>query len=339
MSNITAAVISDAQRQRLERRVAIVRAVRGFFEARGFWEVDTPVALSAPAPEVHIEAPAVRLHAPAPHTRYLQPSPELPMKRLLAQGWDKIFQLAPVFRDGDFTELHRPEFRLVEWYRSPGSWTDLMDDCEALLRTAAEAAGGGLRFTYRGRTVSLHEPFRRVTMDEAFLRYAGFSILDHLDIASLRPRVEALGLRPAPDDSYDDLFHRVFLTEVEPKLLADERPLFLTHYPAPLAALARLDPNDPRCAERFELYAADMELANAFGELTDASEQRCRFMRDKALRQQAGMNDYPLDERFLACLEHMPPCAGIALGLERLLMLLLDAKSLDDVSFIPWSET
>ncbi len=326
--------------ERMRRRAAVVGAVRRFFDARGFVEVDTTLAQSTLAPEPHLEAPAVTLNAGGRrHARYLQTSPELLMKRVLALGLDRIYQIAPAFRDGDFTPLHRPEFRIVEWYRKDSDWTALMDDCEGLLRAAAAAAGLGDGFRHGEREVTLGPPFRRVSVDEAFRAHAGFSILEALARPALERALARLGIHFAADDSWDDLFHRVFLSRVEPKLLDDSRPLFLTHYPAPLAALARLSPEDPRTAERFELYAGGLELANAYGELVDADEQRRRFAIDGARRRAQNLHDYPLDERFFQALATLPPSAGIALGLDRLLMLLLDAQDIDGVAFIPWSES
>ncbi len=324
--------------ERATRRAAVVRAIREFFDQRGFVEVDTPVALTAPAPELHIEAPAVDLRAgDTTARRYLQTSPELPMKRLLAAGLERIYQIAPVFRDGDSSRQHRPEFRLLEWYRRGAPWHRLLDDCERLLCACAAAAGGGERLEVGGRTVDLARPFARMTVDEACQRYAGFSILEALALDELREQLTATGIAFDASDRWDDLFHRVLLNRVEPALRDAARPVFLTHYPTPLASLARLSADDPRSSERFELYVAGVELANGFGELTDPVEQRRRFERESADRVERGLTAYPLDERFLAALGDLPAAAGIALGLERLLMLLFDADDIDAVSFIPWS--
>lgn len=327
--------------ERMRLRAAIVSAIRHYFDDAGFLEVDTPVAISAPAPEVHIEAPAVSLRtgADAERTRYLQPSPELPMKRVLAQGFDRIYQIAAVFRDGELGPLHHPEFRMLEWYRRDATWEVLLDDCEGLLRTTAIAAHGEPRLRCRGETIDLSLQFRRVTMEEAFVAHAGFSILAALTTEALAAQLRRLSIRFDAGDSWNDLFHRVFLNCVEPELLRDSRPLFLTDYPAPLCALARLDPNDPRIAQRFEMYVGGIELANGFGELTDPIEQRRRFDGDRAQRRLLAMHDYPIDQRFLDALAALPPCAGIALGVDRLVALLLDVDSLDAVSFIPWGET
>ena len=325
--------------ERMRRRAGVVAAVRQWFAAADFLEVDTPVALSTVAPELHIEAPEVMLALPEPTRRFLQTSPELPMKRLLAAGFPRIYQIAAVFRDGDLGPVHRPEFRLLEWYRRDEPWSALLADCEGLLRAAALAAGCGEVVTWGERRMDLRGPFDRISVDEAFRVHAGFSILDALQAEALRDELDRLGLHHAADDGWDDLYHRVFLSHVEPALLARERPLFLTRFPAPLCSLARLASDDPRVAERFELYAGGLELANGFGELTDPEEQRRRFIGENALRVQRGLKSYPLDERFLATLAHVPPCAGIALGLERLLMPLLNAEDLDGVSFIPWGDT
>lgn len=323
---------------RMRQRAAIVQAVRRFFDEAGFIEVDTPVALTAPAPELHIEAPLVDF-GPGTGRRYLQPSPELPMKRLLAGGLERIYQIAPVFRCEEASPCHCPEFRLLEWYRRDAGWESLLEDCEGLLRTTALAAGRGASFLYQGDTIDLATPFRRASVDEVFRATVGFSILDYLDAESLRKQLRRRDIVHDAGDSWNDLFHRVFLGYVEPELRRDPRPLFLTDYPAPLCSLARLSPTDPRVSERFELFVARIELANGFGELTHPREQERRFAEERARRRAAGMHDYPIDHRFLAALANLPPSAGIALGFDRLLMLLLDANHLDEVSFIPWRET
>lgn len=330
---------------RLRQRARVMQALRAWFDAAGFVEVDTYLAVTAPAPELHIEAPEVLLQTsplgtPPAHTkRFLQTSPELPMKRLLAMGMEKIYQVAPVFRDGDLSPLHRPEFRLLEWYRRDAPWATLLSDCEGLLARCAEAAGREGAFSHNGHAVDLTRPFRRITMDEAFQRHAGFSILDALTDPSLRRALDAQNIPHRPDDTWDDLFNRIFLERVEPALCREPGPFFLTHFPAPLASLARLDPKDSRVSERFELYAGAMELANGFGELTDAAVQRQRFVEEAKARHIAGRRAYPLDERFLDALKAVPAAAGIAVGMERLLMLLLDTTDLDAVVPLPWSET
>ena len=326
---------------RCRRRSQIIRGVRTFFESRDFIEVDTYITCHAPAPELHIEAVPVRFDVgpggpTAAAARFLQTSPELPMKRLLAAGVPRIFQIAPVFRDGDFSPRHRPEFRLLEWYRRDASWAALWDDCEALLTAVAD---GRSHLKYQGRTFDMRPPFLRLTVDAAFRQWAGFSILEHLDTAALRAALQKRQIYCTATDTWDDLFNRVFVGLCEPKLAALSQPVFLTHYPAPMAALAQACPADPRTAERFELYVGGIELANGFGELTHAATQRTRFTQEQTARALAKKRSYPLDERFLSALEDLPPSAGIALGIERLLMLLCDAANIDDVVCIPWTQT
>ncbi len=323
-------------RERMELRVALLKAVRAHFDGEGFLEVDTPVALTAPAPEPYIEAPAVTLHRQdRAQRRFLQTSPELPMKRLLARGFERIYQLAPAFRDGDHSPTHRPEFRILEWYRRDADWRALVDDCQRLLRACAERVDRLPRF--RGREIALS--FEELTVDDAFRAHAGFSILEHFDHGALIQRVRALGLAISPDDSWNDLFHRVFLDRVEPALAGEGRAVFLTHYPAPLASLAQSSAADPRVAERFELYLCGMELANGFGELVDPAEQRARFVADRALRRAQGQADYPIDERFFDALAQLPPSAGIALGFERMVLAFIGGDDLDAAAFLPWDET
>ncbi|MBT6432330.1 MAG: EF-P lysine aminoacylase GenX [Deltaproteobacteria bacterium] len=319
------------------KRAQILEEIRAFFKAEDFIEVDTPVVLTAPAPEPHIEAAEVKLDLPKGQTtRYLQTSPELPMKRLLAAGLEKIFQIAPVFRQGDFSPTHRPEFRMLEWYRRSAGWETLLGDCEMLLRACAREILGSTTISFGNHPIDLSMDFRRITMNEAFIEHAGFAILDHLEPLSLQSKLDELKIHRHPSDTWDDLFHRVFLERVEPALLVDPSPLFLTHYPAPLAALARRLPTDSRVSERFELYIAGIELANGFGELTCPIEQRSRFEADRDWRVSQGMHDYPMDERFFEALEKLPPSAGIALGVDRLMMLLLDAQNIKEISIIPW---
>ena len=226
--------------ERMQIRAKVIKALRAFFEQEGFVEVDTPVALHAPAPEPHIEALATHVQTlDGASLRYLQTSPELGMKQLLTRGFDKIFQVAPVFRDGDDGPRHCPEFRLLEWYRLGGTWLDMVQDTQALVRHCAQQALGSSPIKLNGQTVDLNQPWRHISMEEAFLEHAGFSILSLLQPTALREALTKMGIRWTEDDSWDDLFHRVFLERVEPKLLEDPRPLILHSYPAPLASLAR----------------------------------------------------------------------------------------------------
>ena len=325
--------------------------LRRWFWSHGFVEVDTPLAIRAPAPELHIEAIPVHICADGfaltrPEPRFLQPSPELAMKRLVAMGFGDIFQIAPVFRDGDRSFAHAPEFRLLEWYRPHAPYTALMDDCEQLIAALAQTAQALVpppsaqddapRLTHA--LWAAPPPWPRLTVDRCFVAHAGFSLLDALTLPKLREAVAAQNMHHSACDSWDDLFHRVMVSRVEPALARCPTPVFVTEFPAAQASLARLAPHDPRVAERFELYAWGMELANAFGELTDADQQRARFEQTRAQRRLAGRRDYPLDESFLGALHAMPQTSGIALGLERLMMLLLLTPEIDAISFLPWPD-
>ncbi len=325
---------------RIHVRAKARNAIRSYFDEQGFVEVDTPIAIRAPAPEPTIEAPSVCFKNVdgSALDYFLRPSPELAMKRVVAAGMPRIYQIGSAFRDGDVSPQHRPEFCMLEWYRQNETWDVLFEDCEALLHRVAHALFGKSVFVHNGTQHKLPTHFRRIDVDTAFRTHAGFSILDHLTDDSLRTQVHALGIHTQADDSWNDLFHRVFLTRVEPQLLASPEPLFLTHYPAPLASLARLSPSTPGTAERMELYCNGMELANGFGELSDSQEQRQRFEIDLQAREVQGMRTYPLDEHFLLALEEMGEAAGMALGFDRLLMALGGASNIDDVTTLPWMQ-
>ena len=297
-----------ALRRRLEQRAAIVGATRRFFADEGFLEVETPIRVPSPAPEEHIE--------PEPSgDRFLLASPELQMKRLVASGsYPRVFQISRCFRRGERGALHLPEFSMLEWYRSGAGIAALMADCEALVVRAAAAVSAPGATSRGGARIDLSPPWERLEVRDAFERFAGW--------------------RPdgAPDP---ERFTRDLVDRVEPSLPRD-RPVFLVGYPRSVASLARLDPADPERAERFELYAGGLELANGFAELTDAAEQRTRFEREAEIRRGRGAPCPPLDERFLGALElGMPACAGIALGVDRLVMLLTGAPAIDDVVAFP----
>lgn len=279
---------------RLARRARIVQSIRAFFIEQAFIEVETPVRIATPALEAHIDPPASE-------RAYLRTSPELHMKRLLCHGYQRIFQLGPCFRKGERGARHQPEFTMLEWYRAEADDTAIQEDAQALLRYVLHDLTGGTRLTYGGQSLDLSLPWPRLTVQEAYQRWAGWD----------------------PLASYDaDRFDLDMVERIEPAL-PPERPCFLTDYPAPAAALARLRPHDPRIAARWELYLGGLELCNAFGELTDPALQRSRFEACARARARAGQPVYPLDERFLQALESgMPPSGGAALGVDRLVMLL-----------------
>ncbi|MGC4117377.1 MAG: EF-P lysine aminoacylase EpmA [Myxococcales bacterium] len=320
-------------------RARLQRSIRDYFAAEGFDEVETPCLVPAPGMEPHIlafEAPFVpETNEGKSATLYLHTSPEYAMKRLLAMGFEKVFQLTHVFRNGEIAPHHNPEFTMLEFYRAGADYHSLMTDMEELLVRGAQAVSGADHLIADGKKVPLPRPFERLTVRDALLSRTGLDLRTLDDGPKLRAAAEAKGFRFSPSArDFDDVFFQLFLTEVEPTL-GMERPTFLIEYPASMASLSRLKPGDPSVAERVELYAGGVELANGFSELTDASEQRKRLVEEQELRRRLGKPVYPLDEKFLAAVGRMPPSAGVAIGLDRLLMLCLGARRIADVLLFP----
>jgi elongation factor P--(R)-beta-lysine ligase len=331
------------RRGRLEQRARLVATVRSFFGERDYVEVDTPALQVSPGLEPHLQAFATELHDPIDvrrERRYLHTSPEYAMKKLLAAGMPRIWQLGHVFRNGERSPTHHPEFSMLEWYRAGASYRDLMEESIALIRACQEAAGVEA-LAWRGRTADARGEWRRLSVAEAFGEHGGIDLLatapDPLapDASRLHAEARAVGVAPHPGDDWEALFFRIFLERIEPSLGVGV-PTILYDYPLSMAALSRRSPNDPRLAERFEIYACGLELANAFGELTDPAEQRARFVVDQARKQQLYGHTYPIDDDFLAALEHgLPECAGIALGFDRLVMLATGANDIEEVLWAP----
>ncbi|MTJ83352.1 MAG: EF-P lysine aminoacylase GenX [Telmatospirillum sp.] len=331
------------RRPALMARRAIMAAVRSYFDADGFVEVETPCLQRSPGLEPHIMALSTDLAEPFGASRsrlYLHTSPEFSMKKLLVAGMSRIYQIAHVWRDGERSPLHHPEFTMLEWYRTGAGYETLMEDCAALLALAARAAGVPL--LRRGeRTCDPFAPPGRLPVQRAFQDYCGIDLLATApdprrpDVSLLADQARALGLHVGGSDSWEDVFFRIMMERIEPNL-GDDRAVVLSDYPVSMAALSRPSPADPRVAERFELYACGVELANGFGELTDAAEQRRRFEADMDLKERLYGVRYPIDEDFLAALEAgMPDCAGIAMGLDRLVMLATGMDRIDDVLWAP----
>lgn len=329
----------------LMKRAAVTAAVRGFFAARGFVEVETPALQVSPGMEPHLQAFATELRAPdgARSTLHLHTSPEFACKKLLVAGEPRLFALARVWRNGERAAWHHPEFTLLEWYRAGEDYEALMDDCAGLLAACAEVAACR-RVEVEGRVCDPLAPVQRVSVTEAFERWAGIDLLAttpdpwNPDAALLAAAARRAGVRVAADDDWLAVFTKVMLERIEPRL-GTPVPTILYDYPLCQAALSRPKPGDPRLAERFELYLAGVELANAFGELTDAAEQRRRFEADQALKQRIYGERYPIDEDFLAALAFgMPEAAGIALGVDRLVMLLTGATRIEQVLWLPVAE-
>jgi lysyl-tRNA synthetase class 2 len=331
------------RRGRLDQRGRILGAVRGFFAARNYVEVDTPALQVSPGLEPHLRAFKTLLHDPRDGRtveRYLHTSPEFAMKKLLAAGMPRIWQLAHVFRDGERSATHHPEFAMLEWYRVGATYHDLMDECAALVGTC-QAATGAQALVWRGHAADARRPWQRLSVADAFQQHCGIDLLatapDPLtpEVDRLAAAARHLGIAPHPGDDWEALYFRVFLERIEP-LLGLGSPTILYDYPLSMAALSRRSPVDPRVAERFEVYVGGLELANAFSELTDTAEQRRRFLADQEKKQALYGETYPVDEDFLTALDRgLPACAGIALGLDRLVMLATGAEDIEDVLWAP----
>jgi len=292
--------------QTMQLRARFIQSLRDFFVQHQFLEVETPIRTPSPAPEEHIEA------IPSGGW-FLQTSPELCMKRLLAAGYPRIFQFCKCFRGDERGARHLPEFTMLEWYVAHFGYGQLMDQCEALLLAALKDMGHPQDIVWQNKKIYLTQPWEKITVADAFIRHAPISLQEALS---------------------KDRFDEILVEHIEPHL-GCPRPTFLYDYPAELAALAKIKKSDPAVAERFELYIGSMEMANGFSELTDADEQRRRFEEAAAARTAKHWACYPIPEKFLAALEYLPPSAGIALGIDRMMMILADTKQIDDVIAFP----
>lgn len=332
------------RRPALLARGRIKAALRRWFEARDFTEVEAAILQVSPGNETHLHGFGTTLidNAAVPHPYYLHTSPEFAAKKLLAAGETRIFDFARVFRNRERTALHHPEFTMLEWYRVGEDYDALMQDSAALMAEAARAAGAS---TLRWRGIEA-DPFaapERLTLQEAFKRHAGIDLLrtvtadQEVDRGGLAADAIEAGIRVTDDDTWSDIFSRILSERIEPHL-GRGRATILCEYPISEAALARPKPGDPRVAERFELYACGVELANAFGELTDPAEQRRRFEADMDEKERIYGERYPVDEDFLEALALMPAASGIALGFDRLVMLCVGARRIEDVLWTPVAE-
>jgi lysyl-tRNA synthetase class 2 len=337
----------DRQRHADRRATLLLRgrikaALRAHFEADGFVEVEAGQIQVSPGNEAHLHAFRTSFVSTDATSAalYLHTSPEFACKKLLAAGETKIFDFARVFRNRERGDLHAPEFTMLEWYRAGAPYADIQRDCIDVLKSAANIAGNrSLRF--RDRNCDAHADPERITVADAFRYHAGVELLPTLsadgqgDRDHLATRARRAGLDVAADDNWADIFSKLLVSRVEPRLGLG-RPTILYEYPRCEAALARATEHDPRVAERFELYACGVELANGFGELTDPVEQRTRFLSEMDEKQRVYGERYPLDEDFLAALAHMPPASGVALGFDRLVMLATGAPRIDDVLWTPF---
>ena len=323
----------------LAARSAITKAIRAWFDEQGFAEVETGILQVSPGNETHLHAPRTELTSAtgALATRYLRTSPEFACKKLLAAGEPRIFEFARVFRDRERGDLHLPEFTMLEWYRADAAYDAVMADSIVIIAHAAQATGIG-RFSFRGSSADPFAEPELLTVAAAFERFAGIDLLATIaggegDRAGLAAAARTR-VRIADDDTWSDIFSKVLVEHIEPNL-GQGRLTVLFEYPAPEAALARAKASDPRVAERFEIYACGVELANGFGELTDAGEQRRRFMQAMDEKARRYGERYPLDEDFLDAVAKMPEASGVALGFDRLVMLAGGALRIDQVVWTP----
>ncbi|MFL5347012.1 MAG: EF-P lysine aminoacylase EpmA [Hyalangium sp.] len=320
-------------------RQALHAALRRFFASQGYLEVETPLLVPVPGMEPHInafEAPFIpETDVGQRRSLYLHSSPEYAMKRLLAEGAGPLFQICKVFRNGEVSQTHNPEFTMLEFYRPHADYHAIMADTEQALAEAGRSVTGGEPGA--DPAFFTRVPYERVTVRDAVLRATGVDLRACPDGPSLKRAADKAGVYTGDSTAFDDVFFHLFLQKVE-RGLGHERPTFLIEYPASMASLSRLKPGDATVAERVELYAKGLELANGFSELTDAVEQRARLVEEQALRKSLGRPVYPLDERFLEAVGRMPPSAGIAVGLDRILMLLMGVSSITDVLLFPAHE-
>ena len=337
-------------------RERAIDAIRAFFKARDFREIDTPLLVRHPGMEPHLDVFTTELTTAGGRsaTGYLNTSPEYAMKKVLAAGLPRIFQICKSFRNcEEVSRLHNPEFTILEWYRANASYLDLMVDCEELIRETFIAVSASIEFAqsdetstqadpsllrYGNQRIDLTRPWPRLSVRDAFRRFVGIDLNSSMDLASMTRAAVARGYSIDNATTWEQIYHQIFLNEIEPSL-GRGRPTILFDYPASMAALARVKPEDPRYAERFELYIAGIELGNAFSELVDPQEQRRRLENEREERREAGRTLYDLDEDFVDALAAgIPPSAGIAVGVDRLVMLLANVASIRDVLWFPADE-
>lgn len=315
----------------LEARAAMEEAVRAWFDEEDFVEVTTPAVLPHPNldPNVHPVSVIIRDFGGKPHDLWLHTSPELSMKKLLAMGSGSIYQIGPVFRDGENTRLHRCEFSMLEWYRVHADYEDAIRDTIRVMRAVCRAVTGEERAVFAGRDYDLAKQWEELTMAEAFNRYAG---VQSWDPEELRETLKSMGYGVRKNSTVQDLFFQLYMEKVEPGL-GVERPVIVRDYPAFLGTMARPKPDDPAILERFEIYIGGVELANGYSELTDPLELSERM--DNVLRdlEEAGIKGLTVDDEFLEAADNLPPCAGVSLGMDRLAMVAMDAEDIAQVVY------
>jgi elongation factor P--(R)-beta-lysine ligase len=321
-------------------RHSVIREIRSFFDSRDYLETDAPLLTPYPTLDANILSVRADLRSETGrlHRMFLQSSPEYPMKKLLAAGASRIYFCGKAFRDGECTPLHNPEFTLLEWYRDGAGYADLMDETEALIRAAARRVLGTERVPFREKTLDLSPPWPRIPVRRLFREKTGSDLTPGIGLDSLKEIARRLNVHFNHDEDWETVFQRIFMEKVEPGL-GETVPVFLTDYPLRLGLNAKRKTDDPEWTERVELYAGGLEIANGYTELTDASEQKSRFLSDQERKQKETGNELPVDMDLIdAMTSGLPPCAGIALGVDRLLMLLTDSRSIQDVLLFPFHQ-
>ncbi len=327
-------------RQKMAQRSLIIKAIRDFFWEQDFLEVETPQLVSLPSMEPYLEVFETTLldEQQNSYRAFLTSSPEFSLKKLLAAGYENIFQICKSYRNQEgWSSRHNPEFTIIEWYRTHADYTQIMADCENLFRFIAQRLGQ-TELHFRGQLIDITGPWERLTMTEAFARFADIDVETMLHPKKLLAKASEKGYAIDQNTTWEQAFDQIFLNEIEPKL-GQGKPTILYEYPAEMAALSRRKASDSRFAERFEFYVAGLELGNAFSELTDADEQLRRLQADRKEKERLGRTLFDIDQDFIAALRSgLPPCAGIAVGVDRLVMLFLDAKTIQETLFFPATE-
>jgi len=324
----------------IKDREKIIDIVRAFFKVRGFVEVETPLLVSAPDPSPYnevFETSKVR-----GKRAFLTPSPEFFMKRLLAQGANNIFQICKAFRNPqELNPFHNPEFTILEWYRVNATYTDLMVDCENLVSHIFKSLSKQIKseklknsMSYLGKKIDITLPWPRISVKEAFNKYANVDLDEFMDLKTAKRIAQNKSYKVEKETTWEQLYHQIFLNEIEPNFPKD-KPLILFDYPAPLAALSQIKKTDPRYAERFEFYIGGVELGNGYSELTDSKEQKKRLIGDLKERKKLCMKTFPYDRKFVEALKSIPKTAGIAVGIDRLIMLFTNSATIQEVLPFP----
>lgn len=329
-------------REKFVLRAKITRAIRDFFWKKEFLEVETPQLVPLPSMEPYLEVFETTLldEHRANYRAFLTSSPEFAMKKLLAAGYPNLFQVCKSYRNQEgWSERHNPEFTILEWYRTNSDYTAIMQDCEDLFRFIAQNVFNSTTVQFRGRTFDLAQPWERLSVPEAFAKYAQIDLETMLNHTKLIEAAKQKGYRFDTENTWEEAFNQIFLNEIESHLGEEGRPTILYDYPAEMAALSRKKESDPRLAERFEFYFAGLEMGNAFSELTDWQEQLARLTADRAEKERIGRTLFDVDMEFIAALKQgIPHCAGIAVGVDRVCMVFLNAEKIQDVLFFPATE-